>query len=869
MAFDLKSISQKLTIYIMKTFLIIDANALIHRSFHALPPLKTPQGDPIGAVYGSTRILLKTFQTFSPDYVAACFDLADPTFRHQEYKDYKGTRSETPEDLGPQFAKAKELFKSLGIVCFEKSGFEADDLIGALAKKFEDQDLKIIIATGDLDTLQLVVDDKIVVYTFKKGMDDTIVYNKEGVVKRYGLLPNQMTDFKGLRGDPSDNIPGVKGIGEKGAIKLLTRFGSLEDIYKNIETPGFEPDKEITARIIDKLIDQKDQAIFSKYLATIRTDIDIDVDLKNLKFNLDLKKVIPLFTQWGFKNLISQIENNPSPDKEEKVENISTPTKSLEDFKKEISSNKKIYIYLDDSNIYILFEEKIFSGPLEQLISLKSVWEDDSIKKIGYDLKQLSRLLIDNDIELKGISHDIKIGSWLINPNRRDYSFEKIEEETLKNNKYSPTTAIEKISIFQKEKLEKLGLSSVFEKIELPLINILAQMESNGIILDTKYFEKINIDLTKEIKSLEKNIYKSAKEEFNLNSPKQLSEILFDKLKISTKGLKKTPKGVISTRETELQKLKKEHSIIELIIKYRELAKLQNTYINSLPKEVDPNTHRIHTTFNQTGTSTGRLSSQDPNLQNLPAQGKWAKETRSGFISEKGYEFLSLDYSQIELRIAASLSQDKKMLAAFSENKDIHTLTAAEINNVFFEEVTPQMRRDAKILNFGVLYGMGPRAFSQSAEIPLSEAKKFINQYYEDFSGVANWQEEILKKAEEKGFVETLTGRKRWLEDINSSNPKYKSMAERMAINLPIQGLASDIIKTATIEIIKYIEKENLEKEIKLLLQIHDELIFEIKKNLIEKAQKDITQIMENTFQLKGVSLKVDSNAGKNLGELK
>lgn len=731
----------------MKTLLIIDANALIHRSFHALPPFTTPQGEAIGAVYGTAKILLKTLKAFSPNYTAACFDLAEPTFRHQEYKEYKGTRSETPEDLRPQFEKAKRLFKAIGIPCFEKSGFEADDLIGAITKKFDkEKDLKIVIATGDLDTLQLVVDDKIVVYTFKRGMDDVIIYDKQAVLKRYGLLPSQMTDFKGLRGDPSDNIPGVIGIGEKGAIKLLTRFKTLENIYESIEKPDFQPDKEITARIITKLKEQKEQAVFSKYLATIRTDIEIDSDLNGLKLeSLDFKKLTPLFEEWGFKTLLAKMENEQPP--------------------------------VEAQNFV----------PLQNLTT----------------------------------------------------------------------------------KIKELDLSKDLEEIEIALNPILREMEKRGISVDPEQFKKISVEIRKEINELEKEIWKLTDSEFNIASPKQLSEILFDKLNISSKGLKKTPGGVISTKETELFKLKTEHPVIELVMRHRELSKLKNTYADSLPKEINPKTGRIHTTYDQAGTVTGRLSSENPNLQTLPAHGDWAKKIRSGFIAGEGKKFLSLDYSQVELRITASLSQDKKMLSAFKQGLDIHTLTAGEINNVPLDKVSNEMRRNAKTLNFGILYGMGSRAFAQSADISIAEAKKFIDEYHHDFVGIKTWQEKILKTVHKTGKIENLLGRKRLLPDATSSNPKYRTMAERMAINFPIQSLAADIIKIAMVRVDKFLKDNKLEDKIQLLLQIHDELIFEVEDDFVQRAEKEISQIMENALQLEGVDLKVDSEVGKSLGELK
>jgi DNA polymerase I len=865
----------------MKTLVIIDANALIHRCFHALPPLTTPKGEPIGAVYGTVNIILKMMRELNPTHIAACFDLGEPTFRHEEYKAYKGKREKTPEDLGPQFAATKKLFDAFGVQHFEKSGFEADDLIGALSEKFKKEADKILIVTGDLDTLQLVEDEKVMVYTMKKSWQETTIYDEKAVKERFELLPNQMTDFKGIKGDPSDNIPGVLGIGEKGAITILKKYGSLENLYKEMEDPLFDPPKEIKAGTIKKLREQKEQAFFSKYLATIRKDITLDVSLDDLEFRgFNPDKIVPLFEEWRFDSLIPRLKMTISADNKEQITETRKENNKSEitisqnnlDSLNTIKNGDGITLYDLGNDLEILWDHKIsiIDFKSDELQLIKPILESSEIKKAGWQLKELFKKLKKLDIELNGFNHDIKIAAWVLNSEVRDYSIEKIYQrifrETLPINEQK-AIIIKKISEFQEKKIIESQLENVFYNIEMPLIPVLAQMETDGIELDTAHFQKLSQEITTEIVELEKEIHKIAESDFNISSPKQLSEILFTKLGIPTKGLKKTPGGVISTQETELNKMADKHSIIPLILKHRELMKLKNTYIDPLPELADSQ-KRIHTNYNQTGTATGRLSSDNPNLQNIPAQGEWAKKIREGFVCDKEKVLISLDYSQIELRIAAALSKDKKMTQAFKDGKDIHSLTASEINNIPLDKITPEMRRQAKVLNFGVLYGMGSRAFSQEAGLSKEKAANFIEEYYHDFVGIKQWQEKIINEGQSIGYIHTLTGRKRWVLDLASQNQKYRAMAERAAINFPIQGLAADIIKLAMIEINKTLKTKGLDENIKMLLQVHDELIFEVYKNYSEKARELIDKIMENAFKLDSVEIKADSKIGKNLAEL-
>ena len=852
----------------MKNLVLIDSHALIHRCYHALPNLTTPKNEPIGAVYGTIRILFKIIKELKPDYLAACFDLAEPTFRHKEYKEYKATRPKTDESLISQFDKVKQFFDAAKIKRFESKGYEADDLIGTLVKKFSaEKDLKIIILTGDLDTLQLVQDDKIVVYTMKKGFQDTIIYNETLVKERFeGLLPKQLVDFKALKGDPSDNILGVQGIGEKTAIELIKNFGSLENLYQTIEAPDFEKSEKaklIKMKVLNLLKEQKESAFFSKYLATLDCNVPLEISLEELKLS-DISKndILPLLKEWRFESLINQLENR----KEAEVVAINAEPKiewlNLKDLVLDLNKKREIYLFSENEEIKILYENQYYRGSINKDFSQKI----KNSQIIGFELKNFIK-------EIGAFNlipyYDIQTAQWLINSEVKNFDLPKIWHLTFKKTLPNLPTLeiIKKIYQFQKEKIKELGLENVFYQIEMPLTSVLAEMEYFGIKIDKNYFKNITEEINQEIADISKKIFEITGKEFNLNSPKQLSDILFNQLKLNKKRLGKTPGGVLSTRENELIKIQNLHPIIPLILKHRELMKLKTTYLEPLPLLADKNS-RIHTTYNQTGTATGRLSSENPNLQNIPSEGDWAKKIRKGFIAEDGYQFLGLDYSQIELRIAASLSQDPKMIQVFLENGDIHLLTAAEINNISINEVTPEMRRQAKTLNFGVLYGMGAKAFSETASISKEEAKKFIEEYYHDFYKIREWQTKILNEAQQTGYVKTLSGRIRWVYDLISGNQKYKSLAERAAINFPIQGLAADIIKKTMIKIHNFIQKEGLENDIRLLLQIHDELIFEVKKDKLELTKEKIQKLMEEDEFLT-VPLKTKISFGDNLADLK
>lgn len=743
-----------------KKFLIIDGNALVHRAYHALPPLKTSRGQLVNAVYGFCLIFLKALKQVRPDYIVACFDLPGPTFRHKAYKEYKAKRKKAPDELYQQLDEVKKVLRAFEIPVFEKPGFEADDLIGTIAKLSKQRQVvpkvENIIVTGDMDALQLV-DEQTKVYTMRKGVKDTVMFGIEETKKKYqGLAPEQLTDYRALRGDPSDNIPGVTGIGEKTAITLLNKFYSLEKIYKELEDKGDEVD--IKPSVLNKLTQYKEQAFISQKLARIDDNVEIDFNLKKAEFgDYDKAKVVEVFEYFGFYSLIKKIQSPIDTGESKKPNNGQTT----------LFTNQQ---------------------PIEDQTS-----------------EQIKRL------KEQGI------------------------------------------------------LSPELAKIERELMPIVDAMEKRGIKIDIRAANNLSAKLAKKIITLEKKIYSLAKTEFNINSPQQLSEILFDKLKISTAGIRKTPGGAISTNAKELQKLKASHMVIALIIEYRELFKLKSGFVDALPKVISPKDGRIHPNFNQLGTETGRMSCSQPNLQNIPIKGEFGKEIRSFFVAEEGFQFISADYSQMELRVAADVSGDKKMIAAFKAGEDIHTTTASEIFDLPADKISKAQRKLAKTLNFGVLYGMGYRAFSERTGASHEKAKEFIKKYFEEFSGVSDYVEKIKEQAREKSFVETQFGRKRFLPEIDSRDPRLKSHAERMAVNLPIQGFAADIMKAAMVRLNQELDLIH-NNDCRLLLQIHDELLFEVKDSKVKDIALKIKRVMENVVKL-NIPMTVDIKIGKSWGE--
>ncbi|MFA5886204.1 MAG: DNA polymerase I [Patescibacteria group bacterium] len=927
--------------------IIIDGNALIHRSFHALPPtLRTKNGLLVNAVYGFTSFLLKALSEFKPEYVVLTLDKKDPTFRHETYSDYKATRVKAPDELYEQIPVVKKVATAFNIPIFELSGYEADDLIGTICEQTKlEKNLEKIIITGDLDTLQLV-NEKTKVYTMSRGLSDSVLYGPEQIHARYGLRPDQIIDYKALRGDPSDNIPGVKGIGEKTASELLIEFGNLAGVYKAVKNKN----QKIKNRILELLKEHQANAYLSQDLATIRLNAPLKFSLTDIKFsNFQLETVLTLFSELEFKSLLNKVKdvrdnlNQAADQKNQNLankvpsdKNLTTPiiapsgqakfSRNAQDFNYQLidfsaAGNKKFttfYKKLKTRPDFTIDSETSGLDPLsvkliglsfswqvgaayfvlinkERLEKLRSILENNKIEKFGHNLKFDYRILKNQGIQLRGLTFDTMLASYLLNPASRqhnldnlvftEFGFEKISKKDLAASQGAQLalnfSALdpEKLSLYSCEdadftnrlvkslapKLKTAGLEDLFKKIEMPLVSILGDMENNGIKLDPTLIDELNQEISQKIKSLEKNIYQLAKTEFNINSTKQLKEVLFTKLDIPTTNLKRTKTG-FSTAEDELIKLHDLHPIISPLQEYRELNKLQTTYLNALPKMINLKTGRLHTSFNQTITATGRLSSNDPNLQNIPTRGLAGQKIRRAFIAETGWRLLGLDYSQIELRLAAAMSGDKKMITAFKAGADIHTATAAEINGVKLNEVTKAMRRAAKATNFGILYGQGAHGLSQNAGIPYWQASEFIKKYWLAYPGIKKMMDDFIKKARSQGYALTLFGRRRPLPELNSSIAMIKKSAERMAINAPIQGTAADIIKLAMIKIATLIS--DAPTEIRLLLQVHDELIFEIKKDKLDYYAPKIQNIMGSVLKLQ-VPIKVEINQGDNWGDLK
>lgn len=730
-----------------KRLLLIDANSLIHRAFHALPSsLTTSTGEMVNAVYGFCLAFFKAVKEFQPDYIAAAFDVAGPTFRDKKFKAYKAKREKAPDELYNQMPLVKKVLAVFHVPVYEKEGFEADDIIGTIAlqasRKQVKPPLQTIILSGDADVFQLV-DKHTKAYTLRKGIQDSVLYDEKAVEKRFGgLHPVQLVDYKALRGDPSDNIPGVTGIGEKTAIDLLLKFQSLENIYKELQEKT-DKAKQIKPRIAGLLAQYKEQAFLSKELATLDQQVPIEFQ--------------------------------------------------LEDF----------------------------------------AWQGFSKEKAKDMLESLEfRTLIPKLQELQGTSR----------------SRAPAPEENMQ------------------ERIRRLFKEEVFSKtiyeLEKRVIPVIAAMEKKGIKIDPAYFTSLTKDMTREMQALERKIFEHAGVVFNINSPQQLSDVLFQTLSLGKKGIRKTSGGVLSTASSELEKLRSLHPVIEEVLSFRELAKLLNTYLEPIPLLAD-NFLRIHAHFDQLGAATGRLSSSNPNMQNIPIQGEWGKKVRKGFVSETGWKFLSFDYSQMELRIAAFMAQEPKMQQVFLDNGDIHQMTAAEVFRVSRHEVTYEMRYKAKALNFGVLYGMGARGFAQSAGIPFEEAQSFIDDYFVRFPKIAEYIERTKKSAQDKGYVETAFGRKRYVPDIHSTTPYIRAAAERIAVNHPIQGTGADIIKMAMADTFEQFQGESCA----MVLQIHDELLFEVADAMIGEVLQPMKRTMETVSSAK-IPLVVQARAGTNWAEL-
>ncbi len=854
----------------MEKLYLLDGHSLAHRAFYALPLLTTESGEYTNSVFGFSRMLFKIIDEEKPDHIAVAFDLKGPTFRHEEYEDYKAGRKKTPDELIPQIDLIKDVLRSLNIPIIEKEGYEADDVIGTMAKEAAQKNINVKIVTGDRDALQLIDEYINVIYT-RKGITDIVEYDIEKVKEKYELRPDQLIDMKGLMGDSSDNIPGVPGIGEKTSIKLLKEFDSMENVLENIDKVSGKKRKE-------NLRKYSEQAKMSKKLGKIVTDVSIDLDFEELKLDEpNFEEVIELFKRLEFNSLLDRFEDEI----EEKLKEISYNSVEsnkdvnivLEKIKK---SNKFAFAFdQDEDELLLKTDDQIYKfKPFAEYVNkFKNVFENNDIKKISFNSKENILYLIENNIECKGLKFDPQLASYLLNPDEsplkmknmlmREFNVSKDEIESSQDQKAQFLNYLFDLKDIYIKKLEDKDLLELYNNIELPLIKVLAQMETNGIYADCEFLEDFSQKIADKIKDIEEKTYELAGEEFNLNSPKQLGEILFDKLELPV--IKRTKTGY-STSIDVLEKLEGKHDIIPLIMDYRKYQKIKSTYVDPLLNLVDDKTGRVHTNFNQMVTATGRLSSTEPNLQNIPIRTEEGREIRKAFIPEKEeWVLLSADYSQIELRVLAHISEDKQLIKAFNEGQDIHTQTASEVFDVKKGEVTSDLRRHAKVINFGIAYGMSSYGLAQDLDISNGEAEEYINKYFERFPGVKKYMDNVVQKAKKDGFVRTIFNRLRYIKGINSSNYHRRSFAERAAINTPIQGSAADIMKIAMIEVYDAL-KEIEDLKAKMLLQIHDEIVFEVAKTELNDIAKLVKEKMENAVDLK-VPVIVDLKTGSNLKE--
>jgi len=792
-----------------KRLVVLDTHAILHRAFHALPDFSSSKGEPTGALYGVISMLIKIINDLKPEYIVAAYDLPGGTFRHDVYDKYKATRVKTDDALVAQIIRSRDVLGAFGIPMYDAKGFEADDVIGTIAEKMKkEKDVDVIIASGDMDALQLVDDKRVRVFTLKKGLSDTIMYDEDGVKARYGFAPDAIRDYKGLRGDPSDNIPGIKGVGEKTAMMLLQEFGSIEKMYQALKkSPKKFEELGVKGAMLEKITAGEEDAKFSKELATIRRDVPINFSLpkKGWKENVDPQKTIEMLAEFDFRSLLPRVKQVLNTTRVDGSEAITV----------EMASD--------------LFG----AGPVLE-----------NVPKEELDKITLAVWVLNSNVTEPTLEDVYRIG--------KSEKFEEARKNILAD-------------------IKKNNLEFVYEKIELPLMHVLERMEEKGVCIDRIFLKNLSKEYTTELNKIAARIYKAAGGEFNVNSPKQLGEVLFDKLGLTPEKQKKTAGGQRTTRESELIKMKDMHPIIGDILSYRELQKLLSTYIDTIPTLLDKE-NRLHSHFLQKGTSTGRLGSENPNVQNIPVKTELGRAIRRAFVTDKGYEMVALDYSQIELRIAALVTGDPGLIEIFKHNRDAHTEVASRVFKVDAKDVTRDQRRVAKVINFGILYGMGVTSLQQSLGTNRKEAQEFYNAYFEAFPKLADYMDETKASAARLGYTETYFGRRRYFDGIKSPIPFVRAAAERMAINAPIQGASADMIKLAMVQIQDFIEKEKLQKDVYMLLQVHDELVFEIKKEKVKEIVAKIKELMEGVIpkkDSKGIPFVAEAKAGENWGDMK
>lgn len=871
----------------MKKLLILDGNSLVHRAFHALPLLSTTTGQFTNAVYGFTNMLQKLARDEKPDYLAVAFDRSKATFRHQEYKHYKANRKATPDELRPQFPLVKKVLRALRIPILELDGFEGDDLIGAVAKAAEEKGFDVVIVTGDRDLLQLVSEHTRAFIT-RRGISDLECFTPDDVKKKYGVEPVQVPDLKGLKGDQSDNIPGVPGIGQKTAVKLLTQFGSVEECIANLD--------QLPTRAANSLQEHTEEALLSKKLATLAVDVPLEIDFSDFKVEQpDYEALIAIYQELEFKSLLKNLQEELP----ESVVDSFCPAESECRIVSTVSELVSLFVELKEVGEFALCFDRdgdsvsphhapltrlglawgeesyaavIFSAQPElrekMLAAMSELFSASECKKLCHDAKAEIIMCRRHGLELQGVIGDTMLAAYLLNSSTADPELEEITlkycNQVVAFDEDEQGAAQRALAIWQlwpvlRDALEDDELDKLFYELELPLSGILAQMELTGIKLDIEQLEEMSSELEKQLLTLTEEIYTLAGEKFNINSPKQLGHILFEKLKLPV--IKRTKTGY-STNAEVLEKLVPHHDIAEHVLAYRQLTKLKSTYIDGLQGLVNKESDKVHTTFNQTITATGRLSSAEPNLQNIPIKMDLGRKIRKSFVpSEPGWLILAADYSQIELRVLAHMSGDERLIADFLHGEDIHTRTAATIFGVEQEEVTPDLRRRAKGVNYGIVYGITEYGLARDVGVSRDEAALYIANYFRNYAGVKRFIDETIAAAREKGYVETLLKRRRYLPDLLSSNRNVRSFGERTAVNTPIQGSAADIIKLAMLHIDRELQEKGLRA--RMLLQVHDELVFELPPEEVGVLIPLVRTGMENVIKLV-VPLEVDIEIGPN-----
>lgn len=859
----------------MKKLLILDSNSILNRAFYGVRYLSAKDGTPTNAIYGFLNILLKLIKEQEPDYICAAFDVKAPTFRHKQYEGYKAQRKPMPEGLAAQMPLAKDVLRAMGVTILEKEGYEADDIIGTVARLCEESEISCFIATGDKDDLQLASDKtKVILTVTKSGYNETIIYDDKAVKEKYHVTPTEFIDVKALMGDPSDNIPGVKGVGEKTAMSLIEKHHSIEYIYENIDDIGLK------GAMLQKMKDGREMAFMSKELATINRNTPIEFNAEKCVFDgfENNGELYEILKRLELNSIIKKLDLSGGDNVKENEDIFKDFSYQVGD--KNMISGDKVTVVLDFDGDNIS-SAAVGAGNnavvLNEQDDIKELLEDDSIAKVMFDVKE-AIVKLNGRIDIKNISDDTAIAAYLVDPAKNEYTIEKLASEyfgtVIEKPEVKQLSLLDDVETDRSEylakcavalgvlnerigdKIKENGQEKLYHEVELPLVTVLAHLEINGFLVDDNQLKEFADKLGEKIDALTNEIYMLAGEEFNINSPKQLGVILFEKLEL--KPVKKTKTGY-ATNADVLEKLRDKHPIVNFIMEYRQLAKLKSTYCDGLRAVVNPNTHRIHSVFTQTVTVTGRLSSTEPNLQNIPTRTELGREIRKMFVAKEGYVLVDADYSQIELRVLAHIANDETMINAFRNNEDIHAVTASQVLGIPLEDVTKEQRSSAKAVNFGIVYGIGEFSLAQDLHISVKEAKAYIESYLEKYHGVRNYMESIKEQAKKDGYVKTMLNRIRYIPELKSPNYNIRQFGERVALNTPIQGTAADIIKLAMVRVDNRLINEGLKS--KLILQVHDELIVEAHKDEVDKVKQILSEEMQGAMEL-NVPLKVDMSTG-------